>query len=587
MLDRKAEVAGRSLWLGGTEVSRTREASQFNCSHLMLESVYDVVDMFWLLLQGCGVGFTPVRGTLNGFLKPIPNVELIRSTREDKEGNDYNTEWIEGGVWTIQVGDSAEAWARSLGKILAGKHDVDTIRIDFSQIRPAGERLKGYGWICSGDAQLASAYESIIELMNRRAGSMLTAIDIMDIANHMGTVLSSRRSAEIALMPYGDPEWRDFARAKKNFWEHDNWHRQQSNNSLVFEQKPSRAELEEVFELMAEAGGSEPGIINGQAAKQRAPWFKGVNPCAEILLGNKSFCNLAEIDLGKFRGDTNGLRRAVRLMARANYRQTCVDLRDGVLQEAWHLNNEFLRLCGVSLTGIVRRTDMSDYEFRELEREATSAAYEMADELGLQRPKNVTTVKPSGTLSKIMDTTEGGHRPQGRYIFNNVTFSKHDPLVDQARDANYRVMEKPGEPESVLVTLPAEFQDVEFDKDANGKPVNLEPAVDQLDRYLRLQTHWSQQNTSITVSYDPEEVPEIIDWLMQNWDQYVAVSFLYRADPSKTAADLGYPYLPQEVVTEDAYREYVNQLEDITLDEVNSLSGPIDEGCAGGSCPVR
>ena len=587
MLERKASVSGRTLWLGGTEVAKTREASQFNCAHSYLETVYDAVDLFWLLLQGSGTGFTPVRGTLNGFLKPIDHIEIIRSERTEKGGNAHNSETVENGVWTIQVGDSAEAWARSLGKLLAGKHNVHTLRLDFSQIRPAGERLKGYGWICSGDEQIAKAYQKIAELLNRRAGSLLSAVDIMDVGNHMGTVLSSRRSAEICLMDYGDPEWKDFALAKKDFWAHDNWHRQQSNNSLVFHKKPSREQLEDVFQIMAEGGGSEPGFINGEAAKKRAPWFKGVNPCAEIILGNKGFCNLVEIDVAKFQGDTNGLRRAIYIMARANYRQTCVDLRDGVLQEAWHLNNEFLRLCGVGLTGLTRRTGMSDYEYRELEREATSSAYSMADELGLQRPKNVTTIKPSGTLSKIMDTTEGAHRPLGRYVLNNVTFSKHDALVEQAREAGYKVMEKPGEPESVLITLPAEFPDVEFDKDENGKPVNWESAVSQLNRYKALQDSWTQQNTSITVSYSPEEVPEIVDWLMVNWDCYVGVSFLYRTDPSKTSADLGYPYLPQEVVTEETYREYVDQLEDVDLEAANSLDGPVDDGCEMGVCPVR
>lgn len=119
----------------------------------------------------------------------------------------------------------------------------------------------------------------------------------------------------------------------------------------------------------------------------------------EILLGNKSFCNLTEIDLAKFKGDHAGLIRAIYIAARANYRQTCVNLRDGVLQEAWHLNNEFLRLCGVGLTGIAQRDDLSEYDLMQMRLQAVSSAYGMADDLGLQRPKNVTCVKPSGTLN--------------------------------------------------------------------------------------------------------------------------------------------------------------------------------------------
>lgn len=115
-------------------------------------------------------------------------------------------------------------------------------------------------------------------------------------------------------------------------------------------------------------------------------------------MGNKGFCNLCEIDVGKFRGDSAGLREAIKIAARANYRQTCVNFKDGILQEAWHLNNQFLRLCGVGLTGIARRSDLSDYEYQELARFATSAAYGMAEELGTPHPKNVTCVKPSGGI---------------------------------------------------------------------------------------------------------------------------------------------------------------------------------------------
>ena len=122
MLKREALPSGRTLWLGGTDVSKKREASQFNCAHTKIETVYDVVDVFWLLLQGCGVGFTPVKGTLTGFRKPIPEIEVIRSERTEKGGHEENEESFRDGIWTIRVGDSAESWAKSVGKLLAGKY---------------------------------------------------------------------------------------------------------------------------------------------------------------------------------------------------------------------------------------------------------------------------------------------------------------------------------------------------------------------------------------------------------------------------------------------------------------------------------
>lgn len=591
MLEHKVSMSGRTLWLGGTDVAKRREASQFNCSFTNAETVYDIVDILWLLMQGCGVGFKPIVGQLTGFKKRIEEVEIIRSTRAEKGGRETNTESYDPktGTWTISIGDSAEAWAKSIGKLVTHKFPARKLVLDFSEIRPAGERLKGYGWISSGDASLVKAYSAITDLLNKRTDSLLTRIDILDLVNWLGTVLSSRRSAEIALFDYGEAEWEEFAVAKKDWWV-NNPQRSQSNNSLVFKTKPLRSELQKIFGLMVESGGSEPGFTNGETAMRRAPWFKGFNPCVEILLGNKSFCNLTEVDIAKFRGDSAGLRRAIHLAARANYRQTCVNLLDGILQEAWHLNNEFLRLCGVGLTGIVRRPDLQAYDYIELQRTATAGAYGMADELGLPRPKNVTCVKPSGTLSKIMDTTEGVHKPLGKYVFNNVNFGKFDPLVSLCRAAGYRVVDNPTDPEAVLITFPIKWEDVPFDKwtkDGQTYEVNLESAVKQLDRYKMLMDNWCQQNVSSTISYSVDEVEDIIDWLMKNWDSYVGVSFLFRTDPTKTAKDLGYLYLPQEVVTKEIYDNYVANIQEIVLDKANDIDAVLEDDCTTGACPIR
>ncbi len=591
MNDKKVSVSGRTLWLGGTEVAQRREASQFNCSFTEVETVYDVVDVLWLLMQGCGVGFKPIVGTLNGFKQPIPTLTTIRTTRQSKGGSEVNKEEVRDGVWTIQVGDSAEAWSKSIGKLLAGKHDVTELVFDFSELRPAGERLTGYGWISSGDKAIAKAYLAIADIMNKKAGQLLSRMDILDVVNWLGTILSSRRSAQIALFEYDKPEWKEFATAKRNYWE-TNIQRGQSNNSLVFYETPQMEDLDTIFNLMEESGGSEPGFINGQAALDRAPWFKGSNPCCEILLGNKNFCNLVEVDIAKFRGDTAGLLRALELAARANYRQTLVNLEDGILQEAWHLNNEFLRLCGVGLTGIAQREDLSIYDIESMKRTAIHGAYSMADELGMQRPKNVTTVKPSGTLSKVMSTTEGVHLPLGKYIFNNINFGLHDPLLPKLREAGYKVIPNPNDPEGMLVTFPIKWDNVEFTKvtraDGTVVEVNNETAIQQLERYKKYQVHWCQQNVSNTISYSLDEVEDIKSWLLDNWEHYVGVSFLYRADPSKTAEDLGYLYLPQEVVTEEVYNTYVSTLTDVNFDGItDSLDNEMEtQECEGGACPV-
>ena len=586
MKERKVSMSGRTLWLGGTDIAKRREASQFNCSFTHAKTVSDLVDILWLLLQGCGVGFKPIPGTLSGFAKPIGAVEIIRSKRKKKGGQPHNTEkWDpENKHWTIKVGDSAEAWAKAVGKLMASKYPADILTLDFSEIRPAGDRLAGYGWISSGDEAIARAFAAISEIMSKRAGQLLKAMDILDIVNWLGTVLSSRRSAEIALYDFGDPEWQDFALAKREYWV-NNPQRAQSNNSLVFWNKPKRTELRDIFQMMIDAGGSEPGFINGEAARARAPWFAGVNPCAEILLGDKSVCNLCEIDLAKFAGDSHSLHHAARIVARANYRQTCVSFDDGILQEAWDQNNEFLRLCGVGVTGVVR-AHMNEYDFKSLRNIVVQSAYSMADELNMPRPKNVTTVKPSGTLSKIMDTTEGVHKPLGRYIFNNINFSKHDPVIPKLKAAGYKVFDNPIDPDAVIATFPVEWQDVKFDV-VDGKHVNLESALSQLNRYKIMMDHYVEQNCSVTISYDVGEVEDIVDWLLNNWDSYVGVSFILRADPTKTAEDLGYLYLPQEVVSQEVHDEYASKLSEVTLEDANTFEELLDDECAGGACPVR
>jgi len=596
MLQRKALPSGRTLWLGGTEISKRRESSMFNCAHVILETVYDMVDAFWLLLQGCGVGVTPITGTLTGFRSVIPEIEIIPSTKtlEDGKGRENNEESFIDGEWYISIGDSAEAWAKTLGKILANKYKAKKLVIDFSEIRASGIRLKGYGWISSGYLPYAKALKGIFDIMNKRAGSLLTKLNIIEIHNYIGTVLSSRRSAEICLMPYGDPEWRDFAAFKANCYEEGYKHRQMSNNSLVFYSKPSRYQLTELFDIMIQNGGSEPGFYNGEAALSRAPYFKGTNPCGEILLGNKSFCNLTELDIGKFKGDNAGLHRAMTVISRANYRQTVVDLRDEILQESWHINNEFLRLCGVGITGITSRPDITEYDWKNLRYSAVVGARSMAKELGLQFPKNVTTVKPSGTLSKIMDTSEGIHNPDGRYLFNWINFGNDDPLIPKLQAANYRTMPNPADSAGTLVCLPVKFEGKFEATPAKRKDgtveiieVNAETAIEQLERYKKVQSNYVDHNVSITVKYVPEEKDDIVNWILDNWDIMVGVSFLIKPDPTLSAKDLGYNYLPQEYVTEKTYEEYVNTLVEVDYTNTDSILELEDEGCATGACPIK
>ena len=302
MEERKALPSGRILWMGGSEQARRTEIAMFNCSFASVRDVYSAVDAYYLLLNGCGVGFKPETGLLNGFSKEV-RVKTIPSNGKVK-GCPYNmdTRYTDGegsDVWHLKVGDSGEAWAKAFGKILAMKDPVDVVILDFSEIRQPGQRLKGYGWLSSGDLQITKAFLEICRVMNRKADELLDEIDILDLINLVGTTLTSRRSAEICLLDETNKNARRFASAKRDHYKTTPW-RSQSNNSLVYYSKPSVLELRGIFAQMLEDGGSEPGLYNGAAATRRAPWFAGTNPCGEILLGDGGLCNLVEVDLGKF-----------------------------------------------------------------------------------------------------------------------------------------------------------------------------------------------------------------------------------------------------------------------------------------------
>jgi ribonucleoside-triphosphate reductase len=186
-----------------------------------------------------------------------------------------------------------------------------------------------------------------------------------------------------------------------------------------------------------------------------------------------------------------------------------------------------------------------------------------------------------------MSTTEGVHKPLGKYLINNVKFSVDDPLVERLKAAGYRHFADPYSPATATIfSFPVCWDTVDFDV-VDGKHVNLESAVKQLDRYKLMMDNYVDHNCSVTISYDPSEVKDIVLWLLENWDTYVGVSWIFRNDPTKTAKDLGYPYLPQEVITQEEYESYVTTLGEVDLSATDLMDELEDPDCATGACPVR
>lgn len=603
-LHNQASVAGRTRWLGGTDTSARRPACQFNCAYAHAATVYDIVDIFWLLLLGTGVGFTPKPGTLRGFTNRVyltTKPSLHSGSHRGAPDNSTHIDDATSSV-TITIGDSAEAWAKAVGKLFMLPPDIRNLTLDFSNVRGSGERLKGFGWICNGSKPLLHAMTKIVEILNRKQGCLLDEIDIIDVVNHLGTVLSTRRSAQLALVSEHSPLVNQFASMKHNLMAAP--HRMQSNNSILLWDSGYRPDLLQgkIFNWLMQAdaaGGMDPGIVNGVGALRRAPWFEGLNPCAEILLANQGFCNLCEVNLAAFSRETFGeLLAAVHTIARANYRQTCVNLEDGILSRQWHQRNDTLRLCGVSMTGIVQAPWLTDHDLRRLRDAAVHGAHSMADELNLPRAKAVTTVKPSGTLSKVFGCTEGIHSPIAPYIFNWISFSASDPLLGPLASSNFTIISHPSDSNAVLVKFPVHFPESTpgFSRVSSGSRsliVNNESAASQLNRYLRWMHNYVDHNVSCTITYDtPDDLMTLSHMMADSWqDDFVACSFMRRPDYTKTPADYGVPYLPQEVTTAEDFNAYCSTLtapsfKDIAEDGVFEIEAP-DPECLSGACPAR
>lgn len=634
MEQKKVSMSGRVKWMGGTDLVKERAAGAFNCSFSVAYTPADLVDIFWLLLNGCGVGFKPVKGLLSGFPSSIKTVEIIPSERTERGGAEASEEIIdiENGVWTIKFGDSAKGWAKAIGMLFGEKPRVHTLRLDFSELRPGGKRLRGYGWISSGWRPLAEAMKKIAHILQQAANRPLTLGEIIDVVNLLGTVLSSRRSAQLCLIEtdattldelFNELHW--YIEFKTNRWEKGQGQREQSNNSIGFRQKPSRAVIVELLRRILPTG--EPGFVNVEQARKRAPEMEGLNPCAEILLPNKGFCNLVQVVWHRFNGDMPGLMRAQYLAARANYRQTCVSMRDGVLQLQWNDMQKLLRLCGVSPTGCVAWEGIKDPKALEAARDAAIAgADSMADEFGTPRARRVTQVQPAGTSSKALglegdEVHEGAHLALSRWIFNWINFPANDPMLEAFATAGYDMKPNPNDPTGVIVCWPVEYpaspmftpvrgalregverewllQEQQYIYAENNNPVreadayehlevNQESAVSQLERYRILMDHYVQHNCSITVSFDDSEIDAVADWFMQYWDSYVGVSFLKRNNPLATAEELGFKYLPQECVSREKYEAYSKRLLPIDISQDKSAE-LLDQGeCATGGCPIR
>ncbi len=604
-------LSGRTFWVGNTEVAQHYPMANYNCSFQIIDGFESFRDIFYLLMVGSGVGLRILKDDVVKVPKVRSDFELIhkdymaiaRSEREDST----SLEFFYNHTVKITIGDSKEGWVQGLDyyfKLISSNEyrNIKTIIVDYDHVRPLGERLKTFGGTASGHTSLKNMYDKINKVIKKRGlleeikRFKLQPIDCLDIANIIGenvVVGGVRRTAEIVLLDADDKE---SINAKSNLYKQidGQWivdkeiiHRQMSNNSIYYTEKPSRDRLHWQIEQMRFSG--EPAWVNAEAGEKRRPNFNGVNPCGEILLDSKGLCNLTTINVYAFvengKLDMKGLLKAQRLSARSGYRMTCVELE----LPKWNEVQQRDKLIGCSLTGwqdMVNATGFDREEQREVLRKLRSVAQKESEmystELGEKIPLLVTTVKPEGTLSQLPSVSSGVHYSHSPYFIRRVRISASDPLVQVCEELGYPVKAEVGQELETCVTKVIEFPV----KAPDGNTKYDVGAIEQLENYKMFMEDYVDHNCSITVHVREHEWEAVEEWVWENWDEVMAVSFL-------SLDDSFYELLPYEAITEEEYLEKKNTMKPFRpslLQKYEKVETQFDigsEGCESGACPVR
>lgn len=608
--------AGRTLWIANTKAASISPMANINCSAIIVDSIESFIDLFYLLLVGAGVGFRVLKSDVSKLPKFNKKIVLAnkpfyaKQVHKRKESTEV---YREDGTISIYVGDSKKGWVDALNIYLNNMSDrtVEAIIINYDSVRPAGELLKTFGGRASGHQALRDMFKNIHKVIQSSNGN-LTPLQCMDICNIIGyyvVVGGVRRTSEMCIFDKGDD---DIMHAKigimdSNSANYNKFTRFMSNNSIAFYERPSKEELRKVFLSVKESG--EPGIINMESIKRRRKDGELLNPCGEIILRDNGTCNLAELNINSFisedgKVDLRGLAKAVSLYVRHNMRMTNLDFE----LNHWDEVQKVDRLTGSSICGwmdFVDKLYINDKSQRDLlhaihkqiHKEVDDYAYEMR----IPKPLLVTTIKPGGTVPLLPTVSSGVHRSFAPFYIRRVRVSSSDPIARAAIVKGYRVYPETGqgpgveefdrlsEYDKVGILEKADTWVIEFPvKSATKVKAYDESAVEQLKRYIMFQQCWTDHNTSITVYVGEDEWEDLVNFVYDNWDDYVAVSFLPKDGNI-------YPLMPMEEITEEKYYELVSRIKSdvdlfsilLDIEKKESAAEIIDTDCSTGACPIR
>ena len=565
----------RCMMTAGEALKRDNVAG-FNCSYLHIDHPRAFDELMYVLMCGTGVGFSVERN----FINKLPEVaETFHKTSS-----------------TIVVSDSKLGWASAFRELIAMLYAGKLPEWDMSRVRPAGARLKTFGGRASGPEPLQDLFHFCVGVFQKAAGRKLTSIECHDVCCKIADIVvvgGVRRSALISLSNLSDQR---MSKAKSGQWWVDQGQRRLANNSVAYTEKPDFEAFLTEMKNLYESKSGERGLFSRVAAqkiaarngRRDATHDFGTNPCSEIILRSNEFCNLSEVVVRS--DDTlETLKEKVRKATIIGTLQSSLtDFR--YLRVRWKRNTEEEALLGVSLTGIMdhdvlggkngmAESPMLATWLEEMRDVSIQTNKEWAEKLGVNVSAAITCVKPSGTVSQLVDSASGIHPRFSKHYIRRVRSDKKDPLAVYMEQAGFPVEQDVMSPSSVVFSFPVKSPE-------SSTCVKEVGAMEQLALWKTYQNHWCEHKPSVTVYYTDSEYFKVAQWIWDNFDLCSGISLL-------PTSDHVYQQAPYEDIDESRYEELlaampqnVNWEELAQFEKEDNTTGSQELACTGGACEI-
>ncbi len=554
----------RFLWAAGP-AAKADNTCIYNCSFAKINSVEAFAECLYVLMCGTGFGFSVEEEEVS----KLPEVPAIKSAQ---------------GNAKVVIEDSKAGWADSVKTLMGSLYEGQNVYFDYNEIRGEGARLMTMGGRASGPAPLIKLHDFIRETMHNAQGRKMTTLEAHDICNQIAEIVvvgGVRRSSQISLSDLTDEEMRH---AKE-------WpfpiKRAMANNSAIYREKPSAADFLIEWGALAKSGTGERGIFNLSSAQAKAParryapLIQGTNPCGEIMLRDMQFCNLSEVVVRED-DDLDTLLDKVETATWLGIIQSSfTDF--PYLRKEWKKNCDVEALLGVSLTGQMDNPSILTSEaLAALKSRVLRISRKASGILGTKMPAATTCVKPSGTVSQLVDSASGVHPRYSQYYIRRYRIAARDPLFNLMKDAGIKCSPENGQTKTNASTWVLEFPVKSPDGCITRKNVT---ALDQLKHYKNLQHNWCEHNASMTVYVRDDEWFEVGNWVYQNWDIINGVSFLPYSGGK-------YELAPYEEIDHRTYERLIKAQPVIDYKQLSkyetqdNTQGKSEFACVGDKCEI-